>query len=78
MQAGGQRTELRDAGKATAAAARLQASVHLLPPDPIDGALYAYVSMRLQRDLHAHRVRPECCPTYETVAQAASTKEVCT
>ena len=68
---------MRDAKAVAAAAAGHNAAARALPPDPIDGALYAYVRMRLQRDLAAHRVRPECCPVYETVQQAANASEVC-
>ena len=75
VRAGGQKSELRT--RAAAAAARLATHAHKLPRDTVDGALYAYVRSRLASDLEKHGVRPECCPTYETVQQAANASEIC-
>ena len=77
VRAGGQKGEVRSAGATSAAKARLARHAHRLPADPIDGALYAYVQERWRRDVLAHGVRPECCPTYESVAEAANASEVC-
>ena len=43
----------------------------------IDGALFAYVRMRLQRDLERHRVRQECCAVYDSVHEASVANETC-
>ena len=48
-----------------------------LPEDPIDGLLYKYVRMRLERDLLHWGVRWECCPVYQDIFQVANASEVC-
>ena len=45
--------------------------------DKIDGAVYAYVQQRLQREFVSYGVRPECCPTYATLQDAAASRELC-
>ena len=39
-----------------------------LPPDPIDGALYAFVRVRLQEDLRRYGISMGCCPVYGNVS----------
>lgn len=77
VQAGGQLSQVRSAAHVAAAAARLQRHAHRLPRDPIDGPLYEYVEARWRRDVARHGVRAECCPTYETLQQAAGSRELC-
>ena len=61
-----------------AAAKRMElADPKKLPEDPIDGLLYKYVRMRLERDLLHWGVRWECCPVYQDIQQVANASEVC-
>ena len=40
-----------------------------LTPDPLDGMLYDYVRQRFLRETQQHRIRLECCPTFERMAE---------
>ena len=77
VRAGGKSFQLRSRADSEAASFRLARRAHWMPEDPIDGIIYRFVRLRLSRDLSRHHVRPECCPTFDTLEEAADATEVC-